>query len=177
VISSIQKKFDFVLVDGPAGIEKNVLAAIAACEETLLVTVPDSPSIADVLKTKIVSQRLGNRPIGVVINMVRGDKGEIARDDISKMLELPVFATVPYDEEVRKSFLYEKVQPVVLRQPNSKAAVEIQKIAAKLAGIPVKESEPVRRRQGGLGIMRFFRNLFRFGKKKEDTLQELEFEQ
>ncbi|MCH7902594.1 cell division ATPase MinD [archaeon] len=135
VIESIKNQFDFILLDCAAGIEKNVLAAVAASDEVLLVTAPTSPSIADVLKAKITSQRLGGKTIGVLMNFVRKEKGEISKDDVMKMLELPVIATIPYDDEVRKSFMQEKVMPVMVRVPGTPAAVEIQKAAAKLAGI------------------------------------------
>lgn len=135
VIESIKNQFDFILLDCAAGIEKNVLAAVAASDEILLVTIPNSPSIADVLKAKITSQRLGAKVIGVLMNFVRKEKGEVKKDDVMKMLELPVLATIPFDDEVRKSFMQEKVMPVMVRVPGTPAAVEIQKVASKLAGL------------------------------------------
>ncbi|MEK6821584.1 MAG: cell division ATPase MinD [archaeon] len=160
VIKAIQHKFDFILLDGPAGIEKSVLASIAATEECLLVATPDSPSIADVLKTKIVAQRLGSKPLGVVLNMVHFDKGEISKDEVSRMMELPVYGTVPYDDEMRLSFQRDKASPVILRNPQAKSSVEIQRLAARLAGLPVQQEEPSK--GGGFfsGFMRFFSRLF-----------------
>ena len=163
IIQSIAPKFEFVLLDGPAGIEKTVLATIAACEEVLLVTVPDPPSVADVLKTKIVSQRLGSKPVGVILNFVRGEKGEIKKEEISRMLELPIYGAIPYDEEMHKSFMREKVAPVILRAPNSPAAKAIYNLAARLAGIPVKE-EPVETQKEGV-----FTRLFKIFSRKNST--------
>lgn len=164
VIKNIQHKFDFVLLDGPAGIEKSVLASIAATEECLLVATPDSPSVADVLKTKIVAQRLGSKPVGVVLNMVRYEKGEIGKEEVSRMMELPVYASIPYDDEMRPSFVREKSMPVILRNPQAKSSIEIQKLAARLAGLPVQLEE---KRSAGLfsAIMGFFARLFGGGKK------------
>ena len=137
VIESISSQFDFVLLDGPAGIEKGVIASIAASDEVILVTMPTSPSIADVLKVKITAQRLNVKVTGVIVNFVRKEKGEITFDDIQKILELPVFGLIPYDPEVRHSFMQEKIAPVMVRNPGSPAAIAIQKTAAKLAGLPV----------------------------------------
>lgn len=165
VIKAIQPKFDFVLLDGPAGIEKSVLATIAATEESLLIATPDSPSIADVLKTKIVAQRLGNKPLGVVLNMVRFEKGEIGREEVSRMMELPVYAAVPYDDEMRHSFQRDKAVPVMLRNTQAKSAIEVQKLAARLAGLPVQFDEK-KSSSGFLGsILGFFSRLFGGGKK------------
>ncbi len=141
VIGLIKQQFDFVLLDCAAGIEKNVMAAISASDEVLLIAMPTSTSIADVLKAKIVSQRLGSKPIGILINFMRMEKGEIKKDDIMKMLELPVFATIPYDDELRRSSMSENPQPIMIAKPNTPAAVAIQKAAAKLAGIPMASDE------------------------------------
>lgn len=139
VVRGIAPKYDFVLLDAPPGIEKNVMSALAAADEILLITMPTSPSIADVLKTKIVSQRLGSNPIGIVVNFSMGEKGEIKNDDIMKMLELPVYGTIPYDPEVRRSFMQQNVQPVMVRKPSTPAAIEMRKVAAKIAGIKAQE--------------------------------------
>lgn len=141
VVASLKSRFDFVLLDAPAGIEKNVLAALASADEVILITMPESPSIADVLKTKMVAERLGSKPIGVIVNFVYGQKGEIPTQDIMRILELPSFGTVPFDPEVRKSFMQEKVLPVVLRSPQSPASKAIRSTAARIAGVSVTEEE------------------------------------
>ncbi|MEW6294921.1 MAG: cell division ATPase MinD [Candidatus Diapherotrites archaeon] len=138
VIGTVKEDYDFVLMDGPAGIEKNVMATLAASDSILLITMPISPSIADVLKTKIVAQRLGAKPIGVIVNFVRGEKGEITADDISKMLELPIYGMIPYDDDLRRSFMQEKIIPTILTKPKSNGVMAIQDVAAKLSGAPIK---------------------------------------
>lgn len=135
IIAEISPEFDYVLLDLPPGIEKNVLAAIASSDEVLLVTTPDTAAIADVLKAKIVAQRLNVKVMGIVINMVRSEKGEISKEDIMKMVELPHLGSIPFDPEVRKSFMQEKIAPLMVRVPGSPAGVAIQKIASKVVGI------------------------------------------
>ena len=165
IVESISNQFDFVLLDCPAGIEKGVLAAIASADEVLLVTMPTSPAIADVLKAKITAQRLNVKVIGVIVNFVRQEKGEIKFDDIQKLLELPIFGLVPYDPEIRRTFMYEKLAPLMIREPGSPAAVAIQKTAAKLAGLPVKIDEG--KKQGFFS--RLF-GIFRRKKKSDETV-------
>ncbi|MFH1391627.1 MAG: cell division ATPase MinD [Candidatus Diapherotrites archaeon] len=170
VVDSIKNQFDFILLDCAAGIEKNVMAAISASDEVLLVTMPSSPSIADVLKAKITSQRLGTKVIGIIINFVRGEKGEIMKDDVMKMLELPVLATVPFDDEIRKSFMQEKVMPIMIRVPGTPAGIAIQKAAAKISGLSIKVEGS--KKKGFLGG--FFSKLFSiFKRKPKSTAQEI----
>ncbi len=168
VIREVAPRYDFILLDAPAGIEKNVMAALAAADEILLITIANSPSIADVLKTKLISQRLGSNPIGVVVNFSMGEKGEIDKDDIMKMLELPVYGLIPYDPEVRKSFMQEKVQPVMLRTPNTPAATAIRKIAAKVAGVKLSRYTVEEEKKGFLSKLL---GIFKRGKKRPSAVQ------
>ncbi len=150
VVKETAPKYDFVLLDAPPGIEKNVMSSLAAADEVILITMPTSPSIADVLKTKIVAQRLGSNPIAVVVNFSMGEKGEISNEDIMKMLELPVYGTIPFDLEIRRSFMQQNVQPVILRKPTSPGAIAMRKVAAKIAGIRSKEFLKEEKKQGFL---------------------------
>jgi septum site-determining protein MinD len=159
VVKGIAADFDLVLLDAPAGIEKNVMAAISSADKVLLVAAPTAPAIADVLKAKLVSQRLNVPPIAVVVNFVREERGEITKEDIMKILELPVWGRVPYDDEVRKSFLQEKVAPVMMRNPTCNAAIEMKKVAARIGGYSLEKSDTVSTKKKGffarlLGIFR-----------------------
>jgi len=159
IVSQLTDSYDFILLDVAAGIEKNVLSALSASQETILVTMPTSPAIADALKTKIVAQRLGSKVVGVIINFVMNETGEIAKNDIANMLELPIYGSVPYDPEVRKSFMQEKVSPVIVRKPDCPASVEVTKIASRVSGLKVSESATARK--GG-----FLQALFSIFRKK-----------
>ncbi len=163
VVKEVAPKYDFVLLDAPPGIEKNVMSSLAAADEILLITMPTSPSIADVLKTKIVGQRLGSNPIAVVVNFSMGEKGEIANEDIMKMLELPVYGTIPYDPEVRRSFMQQKVQPIILRKPSSPASIAMRKVAARVAGLKAHELTAPGKKQGFLSKLLA---IFKIGKRK-----------
>jgi septum site-determining protein MinD len=158
VVNELNDNYDFILLDAAAGIEKNVLSAFSASQETLLVTMPTSPAIADALKTKLVAQRIGNKVIGVIINFVIGEKGEINKNETSSILELPIYGVVPYDAEVRKSFMQQKVAPVSIRKPDSPAALEFKKIAFRLTGLKVQDT--IVKKQG-----LFSRILSKFKKK------------
>ena len=162
VVKSLSEAYDFILLDAPPGIERNVMSSLAAADEVLLVTMPNTTSIADVLKTKLVAQKLGSSPIGIVINFSTGEKGEISSDNIMKMLELPVYGIVPYDPEVRRSCMQETVQPVILKRPDAPASVAMRKIAAKLAGLKSIEAESPGEKKGFLSRLK---SIFKIGKK------------
>ena len=161
VIQSVENHYDFILLDAPAGIERNVLSALAAAQQVLIVTMPNSPSIADALKTKIVAQRLNAKPFGVILNMVHGEKGELTKNEVMKILELPIYGIVPYDNEIRKTFLLKDSKPVILRAPNSPAPKAFKQTAMKLSGGTIE----IRGEERKFFLFALLEKLF--GKKKE----------
>lgn len=134
VISTIKENYDFILIDAAAGIERAVLSALTSSDSVLLITEATPASLADGLKTKIITEKLGGHAIGVIINMLRNEKGELEKDEIMKTLELPCYGVIPYDQEVRRSFYDKRGVPVVIRCPNCPASKAIETIAIKLLG-------------------------------------------
>ncbi|MEM4663099.1 MAG: cell division ATPase MinD [Candidatus Diapherotrites archaeon] len=157
-IESVVNRYDFVLLDVPAGIERCTLSAFNAAQQTLIITTPDAPSAADALKAKSVAQRLMSKPFGFVINMVRDEKGELTKTQLSTMLELPHYGSIPFDPEVRRSFV-EGLEPVIVRKPQSPASKAIIDIASRLVGKHVDVEE----KKGSI----FARLFSMFSKKKE----------
>ena len=141
------------------------MSAINASDEVLLIADPTSPALADAFKTKSVSLRLGKKPIGVVLNFVRHEKGEVEDVDVIRLLEVPIYGKVPEDLEVRRSFMQKKVQPNILRAPNCKASIAMREIAYKLAGIK-EEIQAAKEEKKGIfaAIINAIKNLF---KKKQ----------
>ncbi len=126
--------FDFVIIDAPAG--RDAALVMSAGEETLIVTTPEVISISDALKMKILSEKLGAKSIGVVINKRGKKRFEIKNKDIENTLELPVLGSIPRSEIVERSLIEEV--PFIVSEPNSKPSIEIKKIASNIANIPYK---------------------------------------
>jgi septum site-determining protein MinD len=133
VIDTVKDRYDFVLIDTAAGIERITLAALSASSEMLLVIEPSPSGVADALKAKISAQKLNSKVIGFVLNKVFNEAGEIKAGNVSRMLELPIYASIPFEELVRKSF-YEERQPFILSSKKSTAIKEVHKLAAKITG-------------------------------------------
>ncbi len=169
IVKSIAPMFDFVLIDSPAGVEKSVLSSISSAEEVLLVVAPNSASLVDALKTKNIAERLGAKVIGFTVNFYRGERGEATRDDISKMLELPCYGIIPYDDNLRRDFLDLNSLPLVLRDPKSKSYDGFKQVAAKISG--VSESKfPTEKKQG------FLSWLFSIFHRKKTSLKDIKEE-
>jgi septum site-determining protein MinD len=141
-MSELENICDVALIDAPAGLSKDVLSAISCGKELLLVTTPEPSALADAMKTKVMAERLGSKPIGVALNMVIGDKSEVSKEEVESLLELQVLAQIPEDIEVRRASATHT--PVILRSPNSPAARAIRALAGAITGEQVAVAEEKR---------------------------------
>jgi|Deesub1362A_J573_1020465.scaffolds.fasta_scaffold00105_88 septum site-determining protein MinD len=128
-IKELMEKYDVVLVDAPSGLGIDAITAISACDAVLLVATPDILSVTNSLKTKVVAERLGKKVLGLVLNRV-GSAYDIPTKYIEDIMGIKVIGEVAEDEEVKKSLVEGKV--LLMRNPSSKAAKDIFKLAEKL---------------------------------------------
>lgn len=139
-LTKLMENTDILLIDAPAGLEKDALAALASADELLLVTTPEVPSISDALKTKIIASKLGVNIVGVVINREQHDKTFLTVEEIETILEVPVIAVVPDDHEVSRSAAFG--EPIVIKNPKSPVTNAIMQLAADLIGEEYTPIEP-----------------------------------
>ena len=131
---------DFTLVDCPAGIGRDTIACLSSCKEVILVMTPEPMSVTDAYKTKIVAEKMGSEPIGIILNMIKYSKGELAEKEITALLELQILARVEEDSLVRECVATGK--PIVKQYPSSKTSLAIKTLAAQLAGVAFKAEAP-----------------------------------
>jgi septum site-determining protein MinD len=139
VVTNLMENTDFLLIDAPGGLGKNVLGAMISAAELLIVTMPDPSALADALKTKLVGNRLNMEILGVALNMVRSDKSEVTPEEVSVLLDAPILQSIPYDDNVKRGSVEGK--PVILRDPDSNASKAYKKLGATLAGEQIKEEK------------------------------------
>ncbi len=132
-VELLSSQTDIILIDAPAGLEKDALAAIDVAQEMILVTTPEIPSISDALKTRIVANSLGVNIMGVIVNRERNDNALLTTREIEIILKAPVLAKIPEDPEVSRSAAYSK--PFVLKNPESQTYNQIMQLAADIVGI------------------------------------------
>lgn len=127
---------DFLLIDSPGGLRRETVSALRAGRELLLVTTPEIPAVSDALKTRLLGEFLGLKPIGAVLNRKRREEFELSGDEIKTILNLPVLAEIPEDMSVRKALRQGK--PVIELSPKSSASKAIKALAKKLVEMKVK---------------------------------------
>ncbi len=127
-----------ILVDSPPGLGKNALAVLKACEEIVVVTTAEIPSIADVMKTIKAAEKNKCKILGVVVNRYKRRFSEqVKPKEIEFGLGLPVIGIVPEDKNITKSLF--RRTPCVFSKPYSSASVEFKKIAGRILDKDYKE--------------------------------------
>lgn len=112
VIAELQERFDFVVCDSPAGIEKGALAAMYFADEALVVTNPEISSVRDsdriigmlASKTRRAEEELEPVKEHLVITRydpLRVNKGDmLSAEDIQEVLAIPFLGVVPESKSV-----------------------------------------------------------------------------
>ena len=121
---------NIVMIDTPPGLEKNSITAMKSCQEILVVTTPELPSVADIMKTIRIANESGIKVLGIIINMYRKSREQITAGEIEFACKTPVIGVVPFDKKLHKSIF--KSIPHVLMNPYSPASIEFIKIASWL---------------------------------------------
>lgn len=126
-LEPLKKDHKVVLIDSAPGVGVEVVAAIKACDEMLIVTSPEVPTIASTLKTFRAAERYKVPIVGVVVNKVLGERFELPIEEVKKALGWPIISVVPEDKKVREAAA--AGAPVTRYAPKCAASVEFRKLA------------------------------------------------
>ena len=112
VIAELQEKFDYVVCDSPAGIEKGAMAAMYFADEALVVTNPEISSVRDsdriigMLHSKTRRAEENLEPVREYLVVTRYDASRVSQgdmlssDDIREILAIPFLGVVPESKNV-----------------------------------------------------------------------------
>ncbi|MFD2181480.1 septum site-determining protein MinD [Rhodoplanes azumiensis] len=143
VIDELRQRFDWVLCDSPAGIERGAQLAMRHADQAVIVTNPEVSSVRDsdriigLLDAKTVRAERGERIAKHILvtrfDPARASKGEmLGITDIVEILSLPLLGIIPESQEVlRASNLG---TPVTLSNPASAPARAYAEAARRLEG-------------------------------------------
>jgi septum site-determining protein MinD len=154
-IGELRERFDWVICDSPAGIERGATLAMRCADEAVIVTNPEISSVRDsdriigLLDAKTKKAENGERFIKHLLisryDPERAARGEmLAIDDVIDILSIPLIGVIPESEEVlRASNLG---TPVTICGRDCAAARAYLDAARRLAGETVTMSIPVDRK-------------------------------
>ncbi|MBV8285111.1 MAG: septum site-determining protein MinD, partial [Candidatus Eremiobacteraeota bacterium] len=116
LIASLRERYEYVLIDCPAGIELGFRNAVAGADEAIVVCTPEVSAVRDVDR---VVGLLGNRfRPQLVINRLRPQlvkKGKmLSVDDVNAILRLPLLGVIADEPEIIVTT--NKGEPLALRK-------------------------------------------------------------
>ncbi|MDG2990366.1 septum site-determining protein MinD [Candidatus Synechococcus calcipolaris G9] len=137
---ALSKRFDYILIDCPAGIEGGFRNAIAPAQEALVVTTPEIAAVRDADRVVGLLEAYRIRKSHLIINRIRPAMVEandmMSVEDVQEILSIPLIGIVPDDEKVIVST--NKGEPLVLSDSPSLAGQAFANIARRLEGDPVE---------------------------------------
>ncbi len=107
IIAELKKKFDYIICDSPAGIEKGAFMAMYFADEAIIVTNPEVSSVRDsdrmlgLIASKSQRAELNQDPVKEHLLVTRYcpkrvKQGEmLSLDDIKDILAIPVLGVIP----------------------------------------------------------------------------------
>jgi len=114
VIAELREKFDWVICDSPAGIERGATLAMRFADEAVIVANPEISSVRDssrmigLVDTKPLKAEAGGR-LEKHLLITRFDPARVARGemlgigDVLEILSLPLLGIIPESEEVLRA--------------------------------------------------------------------------
>jgi len=157
-VERIANKFDFLLIDTPAGIGSDVMYFNSAAAEIVCVITGEPTSLTDSYALiKVLSSTYGEKVFSVVVNDVSTEAdAKVAFNTLSNavtkflQVETRYIGWIPSDETVRQCIMDRR--PLAAEFPSTKAARGISDMAARLVDNARKN-----RVKGGMQF--FFRQL------------------
>jgi septum site-determining protein MinD len=136
LVLELTKRYDYVLIDCPAGIEMGFQNAIAGAKEALIVTTPEIAAVRDADRVIGLLEANDVKKLNLIVNrlkpaMVQEDM-MMSVKDVQEILAIPLIGVVPDDERVIVST--NRGEPLVLSENLTLAGLAFNNIASRLEG-------------------------------------------
>jgi septum site-determining protein MinD len=136
LVGALAEKYEYVVIDSPAGIEMGFQNAIAAAKEALIVTTPEIAAVRDADRVVGLLEAQGIKRIHLIVNrlkpaMVQADQ-MMSVQDVQEILAIPLIGVIPDDERVIVSS--NRGEPLVLAEHVSLPGIAVNNIARRLQG-------------------------------------------
>jgi septum site-determining protein MinD len=143
VLNELREKFDWIICDSPAGIERGAQLAMRHADVAVVVTNPEVSSVRDsdriigLLDSKTSKAERGERMEKHLLltryDPFRAERGEMLKvEDVLEILSIPLLGIIPESEEVLKAS--NVGAPVTINNPASAPARAYLDAARRLRG-------------------------------------------
>ena len=136
LIDLVIDKYDFILIDCPAGIDEGFQTAIVSAHESVVIVTPEVPSIRDADKVIGILVSKGIKNNNLIINRIRPkmvkNDDMMSIEDVKNILGIPILGIVPDSEQV--IIASNRGEPLVLEDNLSLPGAAFENIARRLLG-------------------------------------------
>lgn len=151
VLDELREKFDWIVCDSPAGIERGATLAMRHADVAVVVTNPEVSSVRDsdriigLLDSKTQKAEKGERVEKHLLltryDPARAERGEMLKvEDVLEILSIPLIGIIPESEEVLKAS--NVGAPVTLNSPASAPARAYMDAVRRLKGETLEVTIP-----------------------------------
>ena len=139
LLQEARSRFDYTLLDAPAGIEAGFRLAARFADRGVVVTGSDPASVRDVGRAGQLLQAMDKNNVRIIVNRIDPKMVKAMRltvDDIMDRTGLPLLGIVPEDPEVVLAAAFERP---LLKHNRKGAAAACRRIAKRIQGrrVPV----------------------------------------
>ena len=139
LINELKERFDYIIIDCPAGIEQGFQYSIAGADQAIIVTTPEISAVRDADRVIGILEAKGLHNPKLIINRIRPEmvkRGDMMnREDIEDILAIDLLGIVPDDEEIVIST--NKGEPAVIER-RSLAGNAYMNISRRIIGEEVE---------------------------------------
>jgi len=136
LISLLEDKYEFILIDSPAGIDEGFRTSIRPANEAIVVVTPEVPSIRDADKVIGILVSQGVKKISLLINRIRPKMVKtddmMSIDDVKNILGIPLVGVIPDSEQV--IIASNRGEPLVLDEKLSLPGLAFENTARRFLG-------------------------------------------
>lgn len=136
LVGMLDGKYDYIIIDCPAGIEQGFQNAIAPAKEAIIVTTPEVSAVRDADRVIGLLEANSVKQIRLLINRIKPlmvqANDMMSVQDVEEILAIPLIGVVPDDETVIVST--NKGEPLVLAENGSQAAQAFNHVVRRLEG-------------------------------------------
>lgn len=134
VVAQLKGRFDQVLIDCPAGVERGLRGVVDAADEVVLISTPDDVCIRDVEKTAaVLAQKKAPRP-WLIVNRLMPElilAGEMySARVVAQTLDMQLLGEIPQDDMIYRALL-KHMSPMEVDCEGRRA---LERIAKRMAG-------------------------------------------
>ncbi|MEY2984595.1 MAG: septum site-determining protein MinD, partial [Cyanobacteriota bacterium] len=104
LVDQLVPKFDYIIIDCPAGIEGGFRNAVAPAQEAIIVTTPEMSAVRDADRVIGLLEAEDVGKINIIVNRLRPEMIQLNQmigvEDILDLLAVPLLGIVPDDQKI-----------------------------------------------------------------------------